>query len=163
MKRDKRITLKDLFFFYPYKANIKTTGKTIPQPYVKQSDVVDNHVNSIDYIQWCNVVSDYIDVVTDVLVSGRAYEFPDYLGKLQLRKYKTTRLINWKETKLQNKKVYYRNNDSLHIILKWYRDYERARFRFRFHWKIRMASMLGKKIHKATKKNKNYVYNILDI
>jgi len=163
MKRDKRITIKDMFIFYPYKKNIKTTGKTIPQPYIKQQDVIEDNPSSIDYNEWLSVVSDYIEIISDVLLSGREYVFPNYIGKLQLRKYKTRRLINWNETNKQGKKVYYRNNDSLHIILKWYRDYDIARFRFRFHWKIRMAKTFSKALHEKTLKNTNYVYNILDV
>ena len=163
MKRDKKITIKDFFSFYPYKKNIQTTGKTIPQPYIKKQDVIDDHKYSIDYTQWSAVVGDYIDIVTDTLLTGRDYELPNYLGRFQLRKYKTKRLINWQQSKLEGKKVYYRHNDSLHIILKWYREYTMARFRYRFHWKIRMSNQLGQKIKKQTVKNKNYVYNILDI
>lgn len=152
-----------MFIFYPYKKNIKTTGKTIPQPYIKQQDVIEDNPSSIDYNEWLSVVSDYIEIISDVLLSGREYVFPNYIGKLQLRKYKTRRLINWNETNKQGKKVYYRNNDSLHIILKWYRDYDIARFRFRFHWKIRMAKTFSKALHEKTLKNTNYVYNILDV
>ena len=163
MKRDKRITIKDMFSFYPYKKNIKTTGKTIPQPYIKQQDVVEDDPNSIDFNQWQSVVNSYIKIVSDVLLTGREYEFPYYMGKFQLRKYKTKRLINWNETNKLGRKVYYKNNDSLHIILKWYRTYDNARFHFKHHWKIRMAKTFSKALHQKTLKNSNYVYNILDV
>lgn len=163
MKRDKRITIKDMFSFYPYKKNIKTDGNTIPQPYIKKSDVIEDHPESIDFNQWQSVVNDYLDIVIEVLLTGKEYSFPNYLGKLQFRKYKTTRLINWRETSLQNKKVYYRNKDSLRVILKWYRDYKIARFRYRFHWKIRMAKKLSMALHEKITKHHGYIYNILDI
>lgn len=163
MKRDKRITNKDLFLFYPYKKNIITDRNTIPQPYIKKSEEITDHQFSIDYTQWTAVIDDYISVIVDTLITGREYVLPTHLGKIQLRKYKTKRLIDWKTTKESGKKTYYKGSDSNRIILKWYRDYKISRFRYRFHWKIRMAKNLTNAIYKQSVKNKNYVYNILDV
>lgn len=160
MKRDKRITIKDFFYFYPYKKNIPTIGKTIPQPYVKKSDVIEDNPSSIDYNQWYTVVMDYIDLISELLLSGKEYMFPNYVGKLQLRKYKVTREIDWKQTTLQKKKVYYK--PSYNVILKWYRNHEFTRLRYRYHWKLNMAKNFSQALHQRIIKNNNYVYNILD-
>lgn len=160
MKRDKRITIKDFFYFYPYKKNIPFNGKTVPQPYVKKSDVVEDNVSSIDYNQWYKVVMDYINLISETLLTGKEYVFPNYIGKLQLRKYKVKREIDWKETKLQGKKVYYKSG--YNVILKWYRNYEFTRLRYRYHWKLNMAKIFSQSLYEKIVKNNNFVYNILD-
>jgi len=161
MIRNKRISNKDLFYFYPYKKNIITTGNTVPQPYVKKSDEVVDHPLSIDYNVWQSVINSYINIITETLLTGREYYFPTYMGKLQLRKYRTNRRINWKATQDNDKKTYYSLNTNT-VILKWYRDYRITRLKRRFHWKVGMAKILKTKIYERLSQNKNYIFNILD-
>jgi len=162
MRQTQRISIKDIFKFYPYKKNIVTTGNTIPQPYIKKSDEVLDDDRSIDFNQWSDVIEDYIEIITDVLVTGKEFKFPNYTGRFQLKKYRTRKTIDWGSTIKSGKKTYFRG-ESYAIILKWYRDYEITRLQKRFHWKLRMGTNLKKAIYNKTLQNKNYVYNILDV
>ncbi len=161
MTRNKNITEKDLFYFYPYKTNPITTGNTIPQPYVKKTEVSD-HAFTLTYDMWSSIIKDYILEVRDLIFRGKVFKIPRYLGTFQLMKYTCYRNINWGETTKQGEKVYYTGDDNVKIIVKWYRTYKNSQFVFKNHWKIRMCKGFRISLSEHIKENPNYIYNLID-
>lgn len=162
MKRNKSITEKDIFNFYPYRKNPPYKINTIPQPYVKKKEE-SNHAFALTYDMWLSVLDDYILEISDRLLKGKIVKLPNFLGEFQLKKYKLNRKIDWGETRKQNKKVYISPIELYNIIIKWNRNYKVCKFKNSNHWKISMNSAFGSKIHKAQMQNPNYQYTIRDI
>lgn len=162
MKRNKTITEKDLFYFYPYKKNMPVVGKTIPQPYIKKKDE-SNHRFSLTYDIWLSVLEDYIDEISNILLRGKIIKLPLFLGELQLKKYKLNRKIDWGESRKANKKIYMNPHELYAIIVKWNRHHKVCKFKNYYHWKISMNSGLGRKIFEAHQKDPNYQYTIRDV
>lgn len=162
MKRNKTITEKDIFFFYPYKKNPPMRGNTIPQPYVKQKDISDHRL-SLTYDIWLSVIQDYVEEIQGYILRGKIVKLPNYLGNLQLKKYKLNRKIDWGETKKQGKKVYMPVAGLYEAIVKWDRNHKICKFKNSDYWKIRMSPGLGNRIYQATLKDPGYIYSIINI
>lgn len=161
MTRNKTITEKDIYYFYPYKKNPPFNGKTIPQPYVKKKEVSD-HKFALIYDVWLSVIEDYVKEVQDRLFQGRIVKFQNYLGEFQLKKYKIHRKIDWGETRKHGKKMYFKDRDLHTILIKWNRKRNICRFKNSDHWKIRMGSGFSNALHERCK-DPDYVYSIIDI
>lgn len=159
MKRNKARTEIDIYYFYPYKKNPDNTIG-IPQPYVKKTDV-SNHEYALTYSQWLAIIKDYIELLTDYILSGKVFKMPKLLGTLQLKKYKAYRIIDWGETIKNNEKRYFKSDDR--IIVKWYRTSTNSSFKFKNHWKIRICQGFGKKLSDKFKSDPYHVYNIIDV
>lgn len=161
MKRNKRITEKDIYYFYPYKKNLPTSGNTIPQPYVKKNEVSD-HKFALAYDVWLSVIEDYLADITETLLKGKIVKFQNYIGNFQLKKYKIHRKIDWGATRKADQKVYMKDKDLYSIIIKWDRRRTICRFKNSDNWKIRMGSGFGKALFAQTI-DPDYVYSIIDI
>jgi hypothetical protein len=162
MKRDKMITEKDIYYFYPYKKNPPPTGRTIPQPYVKKKDVSD-HKYSITYDVWLSIIQDYILEINALLFKGKIVKSLNFLGSFQLKKYKLTKLVNWAKTR-QEGKVHYKYDSELYrIIIKWNRNYKYCKFKNAEHWKIRMNSAFAAELYQKSLDDPNYQYSIIDV
>lgn len=161
MKRNKTITEKDIYHFYPYRKNPIVTGKTIPQPYVKKEEE-SNHPHSLTYNEWKGIIDDYLIELRNHLYNGKLYTLPKQLGTLQLKKYKTYKQVDWNETNKQKKKVFYNDINSYNVIIKWFRSVKNSNFVFKFHWKIRMTSTFRRDLSKRLN-DPNYIYNIVDV
>jgi hypothetical protein len=162
MKRNKMITEKDIYYFYPYKKNPPSTGNTIPQPYVKKTDISD-HRYTLTYDVWLSIIEDYISEVQTILFKGRIFKLPNFLGNLQLKKYKLKKRIDWGKTRREGKKVYDNSTDIYRIIIKWNRNYKICRFKNSAHWKIRMGSGFANKLYQKSLDDPNYQYSIIDV
>lgn len=163
MERDKRITIKDFYYFYPFKKNppYEVNSNNRPQPFVKKVDETDE-AYSMTYKKWKLIVDDYVELLKDYLMTGKQFDMPQMLGNLQLRKYKVFREIDWGETKKQGKKVYIREVDAVSILLKWYRSRPYCKFAFQASWKLRMGNKLGRMIFNAMNKDTNFANKILN-
>ena len=159
MKRNKTITEKDIYYFYPYKKNpINSIG--VPQPYVKKQDISD-HQYSLTYDNWLDIVKEYLTLVREELYAGKSYRFPKLLGAVQFKKYKVYRRIDWGETIKKQEKVYFKDTDR--IIVKWDRSTGNSGFKFKNHWKIRMTFGFRQELAKKIFEDSTYIYNIMDI
>ena len=156
------ITEKDIYYFYPYKKNPPLTGKTVPQPYVKKSDVSD-HKYAITYDVWLSIISDYIDEVSQLLFKGKIVKTPNFLGTFQLKKYQLKKLVHWGRTRQEGKMVYIQDSDLYRIIIKWNRNYKICKFKNAEHWKIRMNSAFAAKIYQKSLEDPDYQYSIIDV
>lgn len=161
MKRNKTITEKDIYHFYPYRKNPIIIGKTIPQPYVKKENISD-HKYAMTYDLWISIVKDYFLEVRDVTLKGKLFTIPKFLGSWQLKKYKAYRRVDWGTTKRTGVKTYYRDSDNYRILMKWYRTPKNSSFKFKNHWKISICKGFGKAIYDKITNDSNYVYTIID-
>ena len=162
MKRNKRRSIIDFYAFYPWRKNPPFNGKTVPQPYVSKADISD-HQHALTYNEWRLIVNDYLVLLKEYLLGGREFTPPNYMGSFQLRKYKVHRKINWFETNRLGFKKYFDDTDQSMIILKWYREFENSRFKYKFHWKLNLVDDFSQQIYRATVKDMNYIYTILNI
>lgn len=162
MPRKKSVSNIDFFYFYPYKKNFNK-GNTICQPYIKKNDEIVDHKYTLTYPKWNSVINDYIEIISNDLIDGKEINLPKQMGYLQLKKYKSTRQINYKEWATTGKKSYYKNEGDYTAILKWYRTHRTSNFKFQNHWRLRMASDFSKKLHNILTNNLNKIYNIIDI
>lgn len=160
-KRNKRVSTLDFFKFYPYKIN-PPASNTIPQPYIKEKDTTPDHKFALEYQDWRKLIDSHLDYVSERLLQGKEHKLGQMLGKMQLRKYKVYRKINYAESKKQGKKIYYKNPDNYTILLKWYRDNNVANFNYKYHWRISMSSTLGRMIFSEMEKDPSFAYTILD-
>lgn len=163
MKRNKRISIKEFFYFYPYKKNPPIVGKTIPQPYVKQEDEKPDHDCSLTYNEWRLIVDSYIDAVKKVVMTGREVMLDNYMGTLGLKKYPISRRIDYKQTRLTGKKVYFTTPNQYQILLKWRRTHSNARFNYKFHWRVKPVKTFTGEWFKRTEKDPDFIYNIPDV
>lgn len=160
--RNKNITEKDIYYFYPYKKNPVTNGKTIPQPYVKKTDISD-HAYTLTYDEWLAIIKDYILEVRSHIMLGKVFKIPKQLGTWQLRKYKINTKVDWNATRQLKKKTYYKKEDiDFNLIVKWYRTPKNSSFQFKNHWKLRLAKGFRMELAKEIRKDYNYIYNIID-
>lgn len=160
MKRNKTITEKDIYHFYPYKKNPPYNGKTVPQPYVRKEDVSDN-VFTLTYDMWLSIVKDYILELRDYILKGKVFKIPKQLGTWQLKKYNVNNVIDWAETRAQGKRVYMKNPE-VNLVVKWYRTPKNSQFQFKNHWKLRIVKGFRIALNKIINKDPNYIYNLID-
>jgi hypothetical protein len=162
MKRKKTISIVDFYYFYPYKKNT-IKGNTICQPYVKKEEEVLDEKFTTEYGVWKSVIDTYIDYIRTELLKGKEYTFPNQMGYLQFKKYKSTKQIDYGAWAKTGIKSYYKNVDDYTVILKWYRSGKTSKFKHQYFWKIKMVPLLTKPLQKMIFKNSNNIYNILDI
>lgn len=157
--RTKQIIIKDFFYFYPYKKNISHNKNTTPDPYIKFEDVVDNHEYSLDYNVWKNIISDYINLIREDLMSGKKFIFPHRMGELRIIKFKSNRIVDVLKTKLTKKKTYMKNimTDNFYVKLRWDKSYSITSVRFKYHWKISNDRSLLRNIYMRCDKDFNYI------
>jgi hypothetical protein len=161
MKRNKNITEKDIYHFYPYRKNPVVTGKTIPQPYVKKEDI-SNHPHALTYDVWLSIIKDYILEIREYIFKGKVFKLPRMLGVWQMKKYMSTKRIDWGTTNRTGEKTYYNDKGNYRLLVKWYRTYQNSSFVFKNHWKLRMAKGFRIALYNTVINDSNYIYNIID-
>lgn len=147
---------------YPYKVNIPHPRNTVPTPYVKKEEVVE-HKNSLNFYEWHDIISTYLDVIAEELVEGNEFQIPNRLGTLQIRKSKTARFLDRvKSTK--DKLIYnYRNDcDNYVFNLIWYRRTKEAAVPLRWYWAIEPIRSFMRGIYETCEKNYNHIYKFID-
>lgn len=149
--------------FYPYKKNLEKGSNTVPDPYIKAKDVVDNHEYSLDYEQWLSVITTYIELIAEDLKQGLKFKMPNRLGYLQIVKFKTNKLINLCVTTKHKKIVYYNNlmTENHFFKLKWHRQGTTASMKFKWHWSLKSNALLLKDLYDRCDKNYTYISKII--
>lgn len=149
---DSVIGFRDLYYQYPYKK--KHTKFTSLCTNKEETD----HKYTLDYIEWKKIIKCYIKHYLMVLVSGKNIEMPYRLGILKLIRYRTTKPINWKQTKKYSKIIKQKNIafGGYWFKLKWTRS---RKFSNGQHWKVKLTRKGFKTVHDELKKNPSTMYN----
>ena len=162
LSRTKRITLKDLYLKYPNKINIPHPANTVPYPYVKKEDVVENSL-SLDFYQWQEIVMSYLDVIKEELSEGNAIQIPQRLGTLQMRKFKIKKFFDRIKSTKENRIYMYRNDhDNYMLKLFWYRRTIEAAVPLRWYWSISPIRSFMRSIYETCEKNYTHLYKFID-
>jgi len=160
--KTKRITLKDLFFFYPYKQNIRFSRNTVPSPYIRKEDVVD-HEHSLDFNEWSFIVDTYLEVLKEELSKGNSIVLPQRLGWLQIRKKKMRRFFNRIKSTAENKVFTYRTDcDNYYLDLIWYRKSREAMITLKWYWGISPIRTFIRDIYRKCETDYTKIYNFID-
>ena len=93
LSKYKRRTLKDIYFFYPYKKNLPFVEGVIPVPFVKHADCTDTNL-SADWYEWQTIVLAYLEKLKLHLEEGNSIELGSRCGEFALAKLKTKSFIN---------------------------------------------------------------------
>jgi len=157
------MVLKDIFMFYPYKVNFDTSDGTIPSPYIKREDIVENEF-SLNFKQWSNVVERYLELSAEVLLSGNKLELPLRMGHLQIRKIKMNKFLDKKQSREQHKKVYVvkPNPDGYYLKLFWDKNYKICFLKFKWHWKITFNRKLIREAYRRCENDFTYINKFLE-
>jgi len=160
--RIKKIVLKDLFRFYPYKTNIPHPIGTVPNPYIKAVDIVD-HKYTMDYNQWSNCVEKYLDILKEELSNGNEVSIPNRLGTLQIKKVKLKRFFN-RIKSTQDKKVYTYRTDTENYFLDfiWYRKSRESMIKLKWYWSVSPVRSFIRSIYEYCENNYTHIYNFSD-
>lgn len=131
---------------------------TIPDFYNYYLTLIEfDTIYQIDYKLYRQIVSDYFMHITEeVLENSKEYKFPCRLGTLCIVKRRPKNFdnkslrIDYHESKLQNKAVYFINEHS---------DY----YKFRYHWCKKESIILNKTRYQfvATRNNKRRLAQII--
>jgi len=151
----KKKTLADLYLNYPDKKYIEGT---IPRPYFPKTECTNNKY-SLNYKQWSEIVYCYFFYVKEFLFSGNIFTIPNMLGTLQFKKYRSNSKINWKETKLQEKRIYFKNlkTSGYTAVLKWKKN--KQGFSTAGFWRVRPNATFKKEWFNHFQDNPNTLLN----
>lgn len=124
MKRYKCITPLYFFIkFYPYKKQLPVSSNTIPVPYIKKSEIIDNHIHSLDWYEWSKIADEYVKVVGERLLAGETIRMDGRLGSFQIVKSKTKKFIDKIKSKEKGTQVFRFKNeyDNYFFYIQWMR------------------------------------------
>jgi nucleoid DNA-binding protein len=104
----KYLSLTALFKGYSFKHYDMTPSSTVHLPYVAKAERKNGHKLAVDFKTWKLIITTYFEVFKEILFQGHKIKLPHGLGDLFLSKRKA-RGVNWKESKAQNKAIYFKN------------------------------------------------------
>lgn len=148
----KRITLRDIYLGYSYKFR-DIESKTIPIPYFPK-DQITQHTHSLTYKEWKKIIQIYLKhLVLYLLTTGFKFKIPSRLGILQLKKYKSKSTPDWGKTRevyghTNVKPIMFKNTHTQGYkpIIKWYREGQNAKFKFKWYWRFNFTKKVWKTI-----------------
>jgi hypothetical protein len=166
--RWERVTLQEMYIKYPYKWK-DINSATVPLPYFPAKDITDTEY-SMSYKQWKTLVNLYFKLVIEYMQEGLAYDLPQNLGNLHVKKVKGSG-IDWDATKKKYgsqkgqkeiKKVYMDNTytDGYYPIVKWYRLDKLLKYKWLWDFK---PTQICKKVAKHWNEDNSNVYKISDV
>ena len=161
--RYKSITPCDFFKFYPYKKQIVHPENTIPFPYVKKSEIVDNHSHSLDWFEWIEIVNTYIELLKEKLYDAEVIKFDGRLGLFQFKKLKCRRFLDFKKSKEQGKRVHRGKNefDNYFFKLMWMRKNAKL-LSTKWLWSVSAHSSVLLEIYNRARVDYTYIYKFSD-
>lgn len=161
--RYKLITPCDFFTFYPYKKQIPHSPNTIPYPYVKKPDIVDNHKYSLDWFEWIKIITTYLEVLREDLYEGKEIKFDGRLGVFQIRKLKCRKFLDRKKSKEAGKRIFLGKTefDNYYFKLIWMRKKSRL-FPSKWLWSVNLHPRIALELYKRTADDYTYVYKFTD-
>ncbi len=161
--RYKTITPCDFFKFYPYKKQIPHSGNTIPFPYVKKEEVVDNHPHSLTWFEWIEIVNTYIDVLRERLYEGKPIQLDNKTGIFQFKKAKCKKFLDRKKSKEKGIRVYRGRNEFENYFFKltWMRKKSRL-LTTKWLWKVEAHSRVLLGLYKEAMKDYTFIYKFTD-
>ena len=137
LSKTKSITLIDLFFGYPFKKNVQTADNVVPIPYVKKEDIIYNEY-TMDYVQWKNIITRYLELVSKTLSEGNTFKMPYRMGMLETRRFKTKRFLDRVASAKEGKQIFIRKNNSENYMfyVDWLRKHSEAAFPYKWYWRF---------------------------
>ncbi len=169
---NKRITLKELYLQYEYKA-YDIHSKSVPVPYFPKTEITD-HKFTLTYKEWRKIIMTYIKYCILYLIDGNLFKIPDQLGTWRLlkRKCKKRRVdlpttikrfgeINKTLPKGFKKKVYFHNHHTRGYTpyLKWLRREERLKYKW--HWRFNLSRSNWSTISNKLLKDASYINKLI--
>lgn len=161
--RYKSITPCDFFKFYPYKKQIPHPAGTVPFPYVKKQDIVDNHKYSLDWFQWIEIINLYILLLKEDLQEGREIKFDGRLGLFQIKKIKCKRFLDRIKSKESGKRIFRGKTefDNYFFKLVWMRKNAKL-FHNKWLWSVKLHSQIALEFYKKADEDYTFIYKFTD-
>ncbi len=161
--RYKSVTPCDFFKFYPYKKQIAHPPNTIPFPYVKKQDIVDDHKSSLDWFEWIKIVNMYLLILKEDLQEGKTVKFDGRLGLFQVKKLKCRKLLDRIKSKEMGKRVYVgkTEHDNYFFKLIWMRKNAKL-FHGKWLWSVTLHSKVALEFYQKASEDYTFIYKFTD-
>lgn len=146
----------DFYGFYPFRKNIPCKEGTIPQPYVKLSEVSDNKM-ALDFNEYNEILECIFKKIQERLVEGEEWHLNRYLGYIQLKKIKVKKILDLVKSKESGKRIYRLKNDhdNYMIMAQWFRRH--SHFKNRWLWRFIPVKEMLKEVYKRNLEDYTYI------